>query len=93
MDHIGCTTGTGGRKMAQFNYAERIDGSDEHNGQTERIQVNDMMIEPTDVMTGGVTQSRFLYYQLKLSMARATRIDIIVSFFMESGVKLILNDL
>lgn len=79
--------------MAQFNSAERIDGADEHNGQTERIQVNDMMIEPTDVMTGGVTQSRFLYYQLKLSMARATRIDIIVSFLMESGVKLILNDL
>ena len=44
--------------MAQFNSAERIDGADEHNGQTERIQVNDMMIEPTDVMTGGVTQSR-----------------------------------
>ena len=34
--------------MAQFNSAERIDGADEHNGQTERIQVNDMMIEPTD---------------------------------------------
>lgn len=65
--------------MAQFNSAERIEDY--------------MMIEPTDVMTGGGNQSRFLYYQLKISMMRAKQIDIIVSFLMESGVKLILGDI
>ena len=37
--------------------------------------------------------SNHLYKQLKNSMERADRIDIIVSFLMESGVKLILPDL
>lgn len=50
-------------------------------------------IEPTDVMTGDRNRSRFLYYQLKTSIRRAKKIDIIVSFLMESGVKLILSDL
>lgn len=44
-------------------------------------------------MTGDRNRSRFLLYQLKLSMAQAKRIDIIVSFLMESGVKLLLRDL
>ena len=79
--------------MAQFNSAERIDRTDEYNGQTEHIQVNDLMIEPTDVMTGGRNRSRFLYYQLKMSMMKAEQIDIIVSFLMESGVRMILNDI
>ena len=47
----------------------------------------------TDVMTGGTTQSRFLYYQLKMSIKKAKKIDIIVSFLMESGVRMILTDL
>ncbi|MDD7281448.1 DEAD/DEAH box helicase family protein [Floccifex sp.] len=50
-------------------------------------------IESTNVMTGDDNKSRQLYYQLKDSFARANQIDIIVSFLMESGVKLILNDL
>lgn len=37
--------------------------------------------------------SRFLYYQLKVSILKADKIDIIVSFLMESGVRLILEDL
>ena len=37
--------------------------------------------------------SRFLYYQLKMSILSADKIDIIVSFLMESGVRLILDDL
>ena len=49
--------------------------------------------EPTSVITGDANQARYLYYQLKLSMAQAEQIDIIVSFLMESGVKLILGDL
>ena len=47
----------------------------------------------TDVMTGDRNRNRYLYYQLKMSISKADSIDIIVSFLMESGVKLILNDL
>lgn len=50
-------------------------------------------IEPTDVMTGDKNRKKFLYYQMKLSILKAKRIDIIVSFLMESGVRMILNDL
>ena len=35
----------------------------------------------------------FLYYRLKESFKRSEKIDIVVSFLMESGVKLILNDI
>ncbi|MGL4737416.1 MAG: DEAD/DEAH box helicase family protein [Cellulosilyticaceae bacterium] len=38
-------------------------------------------------------ESNHLYNRLKYSMAQAERMDIIVSFLMESGVKLILRDL
>lgn len=37
--------------------------------------------------------SKFLYYQLRQSMEKAEQIDIIVSFLMESGVKLIIKDI
>ncbi len=47
----------------------------------------------TDVMTGDDDATRFLYYQLKMSMEKAERIDMITSFLMESGVKVILEDL
>lgn len=40
----------------------------------------------TDVMTGDRDKRRYLYYQLIHSMRKADRIDIIVSFLMESGV-------
>ena len=46
-----------------------------------------------NAITGGYDKSRYLYYQLKFSISKAIRIDIIVSFLMESGVKLIINDL
>lgn len=65
--------------MAQFNSAEEI--------------MNDAIVERTNVMTGDRNQSRFLYYQLKMSMLKAERIDIIVSFLMESGVRMLLKDL
>ena len=54
---------------------------------------NGLQIEPTDVMTGDRNRNRFLYYQLKMSMRKAEQIDIIVSFLMESGVRMILKDL
>jgi len=66
--------------MAQFDFAEKI-------------ETNELQIESTDVMTGDRNKSRFLYYQLKVSMLRANKIDIIVSFLMESGVRMILKDL
>ena len=44
-------------------------------------------------MTGDKNRNRFLYYQLRRSILKADRIDIIVSFLMESGVRMILKDL
>ena len=55
---------------------------------------NQILLFPkTNVTTGGDDQSRFLYYQLRMSMRMADGVDLIVSFLMESGVRLILNDL
>ena len=59
----------------------------------ENIEIDGLQIEYTDVMTGDKNKSRFLYYQLKMSMLKANKIDIIVSFLMESGVRMILKDL
>lgn len=76
--------------MAQFNFEEKVIILPEQMGE---IQLEYSVVEPTDVMTGDKDQSRFLYYQLKNSIRRAKKIDIIVSFLMESGVRMILNDL
>ncbi len=76
--------------MAQRNSAKKIAVSDR---QMDRIQVNGLTIELTDVMTGGRDQGRYLYYQLHMSMKKADRVDIIVSFLMESGVRMLLKDL
>lgn len=74
--------------MAQFDFAKKVDFDD-----MQETQLQIETIEPTAVMTGDRNRSRFLYYQLKLSMQKAVCIDVIVSFLMESGVKLILKDL
>ncbi|MCM1112758.1 MAG: DEAD/DEAH box helicase family protein [Muribaculum sp.] len=66
--------------MAEFDFAERIEADGEQ-------------VEITRVMTGDKNKNRFLYFQLRGSMMRAKRIDIIVSFLMESGVRMILQDL
>ena len=87
--------------MAQFNSAEEIILPEEYtnkvqmntNEYADRIEVGDVIIESTDVMTGDRNEKQFLYYQLKMSMIKAERIDIIVSFLMESGVRMILKDL
>ena len=47
----------------------------------------------TDVMTGGSNQRMQLYYQLINSLKKADSVDIIVSFMMESGVKMLLDEL
>lgn len=66
--------------MAEFNSAENL---------------NIDLVEnvSTDVMTGGVDERMFLYSRLARSMNTANGVDIIVSFLMESGVKMILKDL
>ena len=46
--------------MAQFNFAEKS-------------EIEELHIEPTDVMIGDRNKSRYLLYQLKLSMARARK--------------------
>lgn len=75
--------------MAQSYFAEELtDG--EGSG---RVCVEDLVIGPTDVMTGDRNKRRFLYYQLKISMRTAQKIDMIVSFLMESGVRMIITDL
>ena len=47
----------------------------------------------SDAMTGGPDKRRQLYYQLIASMKKAESVDIIVSFLMESGVKMLLQEL
>ena len=53
--------------MAQSNFAEKM-------------EIDGLQVEYTDVMTGDKNRKRFLYYQLKMSMLKANKIDIIVSF-------------
>ena len=47
----------------------------------------------TDAMTGGADKRMYLYYQLADSIKKADSVDIIVSFLMESGVKMLLVEL
>ena len=47
----------------------------------------------TDAMTGGADKRLYLYYQLADSIKKADSVDIIVSFLMESGVKMLLGEL
>lgn len=51
-----------------------------------------MEFEPTTVVTGE-KRTNYLLWQLELSMMHAKQIDIIVSFLMESGVKMLLPKL
>lgn len=51
------------------------------------------LIKENRVITGGDNQEKYLYHQLKNSIAKADSIDIIVSFLMESGVRMLLDNL
>lgn len=66
--------------MAEFNSAEKlnIDFSEKYS---------------TDVMTGDRDKRMYLYYQLINSLKEADSVDIIVSFLMESGVNMLLEEL
>lgn len=66
--------------MAEFNSAEKMN-------------IEAAEIESTDVMTGDKDKRMYLYYQLVNSIKKADRVDIIVSFLMESGVKMLLSEL
>ena len=66
--------------MAEFNSAENLN-------------MNLTECFSTDVMTGGFDKRMYLYSKLSSSMKKADGVDIIVSFLMESGVKMILKDL
>lgn len=82
--------------MAEFDISKEIDelNNSQSSFGVKSNSVNQTFhVAPTDVMTGGNNVNRYLIYQLRTSISTAERIDIIVSFLMESGVKLLLNDL
>lgn len=66
--------------MAEYNSAEELN-----------IELEEA--PSTDAMTGDRDKRMYLYYQLIRSISQAKQIDIIVSFLMESGVKLLLKEL
>lgn len=66
--------------MAELNTAEELDDINE-------IEYG------TDALTGGQDKRMYLYYQLLNSLKRADRVDIVVSFLMESGVRMLLGEL
>ena len=72
--------------MAQSDITENLRNTSE----TERITQE---IWSTDVMTGGSDRRMQLYYQLIQSLKKADSVDIIVSFLMKSGVKMLLEEL
>lgn len=66
--------------MAEFNTAEELD------------DINEIEYE-ADALTGGQDKRMYLYYQLINSLKQADSVDIVVSFLMESGVRMLLNEL
>ena len=66
--------------MAEFNTAEELDDINE-------IEYG------ADALTGGQDKRMYLYYQLINSLKQADSVDIVVSFLMESGVRMLLNEL
>ena len=73
--------------MAQYHFEEEV------NINIDPKNVSIYEVEQTNVMTGDSNKQRYLYYQLKWSVLNAKKIDIVVSFLMESGVRMLLNDL
>ena len=60
---------------------------------TEKVNIGYENEYSTDAMTGGPDKRRQLYYQLIQSKKKAESVDIIVSFLMESGVRMLLKEL
>jgi superfamily II DNA or RNA helicase/HKD family nuclease len=59
----------------------------------EKLNIDFVEGYSTDVMTGDRDKRMYLYYQLIQSLKKAESVDIIVSFLMESGVKMLLGEL
>lgn len=59
----------------------------------KELNIDFAEVYDTDVMTGGKDRRMYLYYQLISSLRKAVSVDIIVSFLMESGVKMLLEEL
>ena len=59
----------------------------------EELYIEPVEIARTDVMTGDRDKRMYLYYQLIHSIEKAMQIDIVVSFLMESGVRMLLKEL
>lgn len=57
------------------------------------MNIEPVDIDSTDVCTGGFDHRMHLYYQLIDGLRKANSVDIIVSFLMESGVKMLLSEL
>ena len=66
--------------MAELNTAEELD------------DINELEYG-TDALTGGQDKRMYLYYQLLNSLKRADSVDIVGSFLMESGVRMLLGEL
>ena len=66
--------------MAELNTAEELDDIYE-------------MEYCTDAITGGQDKRMYLYYQLINGLKQADSVDIVVSFLMESGVRMLLSEL
>ncbi len=58
----------------------------------EELNIDTLDIARTNIMTGDRDKRMHLYYQLLQSMEKASQIDIIVSFLMESGVRMLLKE-
>ena len=59
----------------------------------QQLNTSSIEIISNSVTTGDRDKRMHLYYQLISSMKNAKRIDMVVSFLMESGVKMLLKDL
>lgn len=60
---------------------------------SKELNTNDIEYYRTDVMTGDRDVRGHLYHQLVGSLKKADSVDIIVSFLMESGVKMLVGEL
>lgn len=70
--------------MAEFDFEKEL------NGEESGIQIQ--KVGTRSAITGGYDKNNFLVYQLEASMKNALQIDMIVSFLMESGVRMLLSD-
>ncbi|WP_022750208.1 DEAD/DEAH box helicase family protein [Lachnobacterium bovis] len=75
--------------MVEFDLKEGLSAKSE----LKQDVIDSSFIEYTDVMTGDSNRVVQLYYQLINSIRTAKKIDIVVSFLMESGVKMLLKEL